>query len=295
METNRLKHFCMIYETVNMRKAAELLHISHSGISKSIKTLEQELGFQLITAQGRGIAITDAGRMFYPKAQKILQHVEDVLSPKQSTETNQQIRIATFEVFSTYFFGKLAEDEFNNNSAVFTLREAIPGQLEQALLDHSTDFGITYIPIPRPGIQYSKVSTLQMKLFSANKKFDQLPLDQIPFAAPAIPISGSPTTVRGLDGWPDDKHPRNIRYRVDMMESALELCRRGMAVIYAPEFIVKLHNKQVNAKSKLHPISTLKKIKSSPKPVYIVRRSSTVENRIMKKIARCLRQTLNEK
>ena len=41
-----------------MRRAAELLHITHSGLSKSVKVLEAELCEQLIIRDGRGFVLT---------------------------------------------------------------------------------------------------------------------------------------------------------------------------------------------------------------------------------------------
>ena len=65
METNRLKQFCTVKETGNLRKAANLLGISHSGLSKSMKALEEELGFPLFQSNGRGIVVTDEGLKLY--------------------------------------------------------------------------------------------------------------------------------------------------------------------------------------------------------------------------------------
>lgn len=44
MDTKRLRQFCAIAETGSLTKAAELLHITHSGFSKSMKLLQDDLG-----------------------------------------------------------------------------------------------------------------------------------------------------------------------------------------------------------------------------------------------------------
>ncbi len=61
MDTDKLKHLKVLIETKNIRKAAEILNMSHPGLSKSIKSLETELGVELITKDGRGIRLTDEG------------------------------------------------------------------------------------------------------------------------------------------------------------------------------------------------------------------------------------------
>ena len=102
METNKLLHFITVHETQNLRQAAELLNMSHGALSKSLKTLELELGYKLFLPKGRGIISTKKAESTYLKAKSILQDVTS-LSQADSSEEKQLIRIATFEVFSTYF------------------------------------------------------------------------------------------------------------------------------------------------------------------------------------------------
>jgi hypothetical protein len=88
-------------------------------------------------------------------------------------------------------------------------------------------------------------STLEMGIYALKGRFDEYHFSEIPFAVPVEPVQGVPTKVQGLDGWPDDKIPRNIRYRVTLMESAMELCRQGHCASYLPHFIVRLHNERI--------------------------------------------------
>ena len=67
METNRLHQFYTLYQTVNLRKASELLGISHSGLSKSMTILQRELDQDLFITVGRGIAFTDKGHQLAAK------------------------------------------------------------------------------------------------------------------------------------------------------------------------------------------------------------------------------------
>ena len=116
-------------------------------------------------------------------------------------------RIGTFEVFSTYFLGKALKSYAMDFQ--FELRELIPGELEQALKENLVDLGLTYLPIPTAGIEHLKVGQVHMKIFG-HKTYEKLPFEKLPFAIPISPVSGSPTKVQGLDGWPDDKVARSI-------------------------------------------------------------------------------------
>src|SRR5882757_2115160 len=107
METNRLRQFCVVVETGGLREAARLLHISHSGLSKSMKALEGELGASLFLPSGRGLVVTDVGRQVYTHAKRALAGIEELESvARGEPRVMSPIRIATFEVFSTYFMGE---------------------------------------------------------------------------------------------------------------------------------------------------------------------------------------------
>jgi len=97
--------------------------------------------------------------------------------------------------------------------------------------------------------------------------------------------------MRGLDGWPDERVPRTVRYAVDMLETALDLARRGVGVVYVPTFVVALHNRTVNARHALHALPLPKGIDASVRrrDILLVKRRSTEESADMKKIAKALR------
>lgn len=291
METNRLRQLSAIVETGGLREAARLLHISHSGLSKSMKALEHDLGVPILAPQGRGVVLTDAGKRVYATAKRVLAEVEQLESAARGESlTPRPLRIATFEIFSTYVLGELIERELKGRALL--AREAVPGAIERALADDEVDLGLTYLPIPQPEIEYLRVTTLEMAIFGRASTFADTPLADLPFAAPAIRLSGTATALRGLDGWPDDRVPRSVPYAVDMLETALDLARRGLAVVFVPTFVVDLHNKTVAARYALERLSTPRQLDAASRhrDVLLVKRRSTEESRVVKKIARALRE-----
>jgi len=275
-----------------MREAAKLLHISHSGLSKSIKVLEDELGVRLLVPDGRGIAITDKGRDVYQKGMLLLAEEKSFLEAiKGNINQCKEIRIGTFEVFSTYFLGEVLDKDFSDFTVL--CRERVPGELEESLVKREVDIGITYIPIPNPELEFLKITSVRMGIYGRSDKVDTEDIHSVPFAAPAIPVDGSPTQVKGLDGWPDDKFPRNLKYKVDMMETALELCRLGKCVMYIPSFVIRLHNKKYKKEFQLSEFPTPTGMKNKETPVYLVKRRASSESTEIKKIAAKLRQIVS--
>ncbi|MEM9529353.1 MAG: LysR family transcriptional regulator [Pseudomonadota bacterium] len=72
MDLRQLRHFVAVYERGNLSRAAEDINISQPALTRSIKTLEDELGVELLTRHARGTSGTEAGERFYHHAKSIL-------------------------------------------------------------------------------------------------------------------------------------------------------------------------------------------------------------------------------
>lgn len=289
METNRLIHFRTVVDAGGLMKASELLGITGGGLSKSIKALEEELGFKLFIQNGRNLELTELGTIFYqklPEAQKVLDELINVHKTVISS-SNKKLRFATFEVFSTYFLPRFINNLHQDLN--FEIREAIPGEMEKFISNNHADIGITYEPIPTKGIEFLKTGKLRMGIFSSNQNLvEKYSLETVPFAVPINPIEGAPSGVKGLDGWPNHKYERNEKFRVEMMETALQLSSQGNCVTFIPSFIADFFNQQAKASNKLYEL----KFQGSPKlsrNVFIIVRKNYEENSTIKKLARDLR------
>lgn len=285
METVRLKQFHTVYQTGSLRKASELLGISHSGLSKSLSTLEAELGFKLFIGSGRGIIFTDEGVKFARKIPQFFESFDELLQLEDLREV-ARLKIGSFEVFTTYF-AKLLGPLFKDYELDF--QELVPGKMEQALINHEIDMAITYEPIALPGIEHLKVSQIEMGAFIKKGSFKNQALLKIPFAAPMIPIQGAPTSTKGLDSWPDLQVKREIKFRVDLMETALSLARNGHCAVFIPTFVAKLHNELVKEEFQLVKKALPSGMPKVVRDVYIVKRESTIEDAKIKKLAKYLR------
>ena len=75
MDTSYYHNFITLVQTGNMTQAAEILHITQPALSKQLKYLEAEFGAQLINIKrgqrGSNLQLTDAGKIFYEKAQQL--------------------------------------------------------------------------------------------------------------------------------------------------------------------------------------------------------------------------------
>ena len=65
---NQVRYFQAVVRYGSFTEAAEECHISQSAISQQIKSLEQELGVQLLERKNRTFTLTSAGEHFYKKS-----------------------------------------------------------------------------------------------------------------------------------------------------------------------------------------------------------------------------------
>ena len=77
MTLRQLEVFLAIARARGYRRAAEALHTSQPALSQHMRELEGELGARLFDRLGRGIALTEAGRVLEERAQRVFATLAD--------------------------------------------------------------------------------------------------------------------------------------------------------------------------------------------------------------------------
>ncbi len=72
MDLKQLEHFVAVADEQNFTRAARRLHIVQSGLSASVRALEEELGTALLIRTTRRVELTATGRAFLPEARRVL-------------------------------------------------------------------------------------------------------------------------------------------------------------------------------------------------------------------------------
>ena len=78
MNINQLKYFIEFARIKNFSKAADKLEISQPALSLQIQKLEEEFQHQLVDRTKKPLGLTVEGELFYEKALKIMQQIEDL-------------------------------------------------------------------------------------------------------------------------------------------------------------------------------------------------------------------------
>jgi DNA-binding transcriptional LysR family regulator len=77
MDLRQLEHFVTVAAEQNFTRAALRLHIVQSGLSASIRGLEEELGAALFSRTTRRVDLTSTGRAFLVEARRVLAAARD--------------------------------------------------------------------------------------------------------------------------------------------------------------------------------------------------------------------------
>ncbi|MEA3118109.1 MAG: hypothetical protein QOI13_1379 [Paraburkholderia sp.] len=109
MELRHLKYFVVVAEERHFTRAAERLGMAQPPLSQQVRKLEHEIGALLFRRLTRGVELTDAGRVLYEDARRIITDVELAKSRAQSAARGQTGSIRVGLASSVVFHPVIAE------------------------------------------------------------------------------------------------------------------------------------------------------------------------------------------
>ncbi|MDP1861810.1 MAG: LysR family transcriptional regulator, partial [Gemmatimonadaceae bacterium] len=142
MELQQLRYFVAAAEAGSVSRAAARCHVAQPSLSQQLRKLEEELGVPLFDRIGRGIAITDAGRAFLPRARRILAEVRDAeLNLKNDVATGVgRLALGAIPTMAPYILpGALKTLRRKLPACEVSIREDVTESLVEALVDCEID------------------------------------------------------------------------------------------------------------------------------------------------------------
>jgi|TARA_B100001093_G_scaffold232049_1_gene222537 DNA-binding transcriptional LysR family regulator len=103
VDWDKLKIFYTVAEASSFTKAATILNLSQSAISRQIQTLEQDLKIQLFERHARGLVLTDNGEYLFKSAHEVISKLKDVESTLSGhkDKLNGKLTVTTVVSFGT--------------------------------------------------------------------------------------------------------------------------------------------------------------------------------------------------
>lgn len=178
---HHLRYFWAVARKGGVRKAAEDLHVSQPAVSAQIRALEESFGEKLFQKKGRGIALTEAGRMALSYADEIFAAGRELVNSLNRLPGNR--RTLRFNVGMTDAISKPIAFELLKPAFHFPIpthvvcRQAELGSLVHQLLSHRLDMVLSDEPassglklkvynhrLGRSGVTFCAAPTLAVKL-----------------------------------------------------------------------------------------------------------------------------------
>ena len=112
MEVRELRYFLEVARNENMTKAAERLHITQPTLSRTLKSLEEELGKKLFIRHSFQIELTDEGMLLRKRAEDVISMVDKILTEFQYMDdiSGGDIYFGLAESYNIRFLAKQIKD-----------------------------------------------------------------------------------------------------------------------------------------------------------------------------------------
>jgi LysR family transcriptional regulator, transcription activator of glutamate synthase operon len=148
MNIEQLEHIVEVAKTGSISVASKTLNISQSGISRSIKKFEEEIGIKLFKRSKAGTIITDEGKPIIKKAYEIiikLKEFNDSIQLQTSLMEKELKIAASPSLFLTVLLTALSK--FNNDYSDINIdiKEKSSNLIMEDVLQNKIDFGLTVI------------------------------------------------------------------------------------------------------------------------------------------------------
>src|ERR1700741_3410712 len=149
MELSQLEGFLPVARERRCSRAAEKLYRTQSAVSQPIRKLEDELGEALFDRSSREGILTDAGKVLYEYAEKLINlrsEAAESLAELRELQKGKLV-IAANEFTVLYLLPVLAEFRRLHPMIKITVQRALGSHIPDDVMRHSSELGVlTYDP-----------------------------------------------------------------------------------------------------------------------------------------------------
>ncbi|CFL14682.1 LysR family transcriptional regulator [Burkholderia pseudomallei] len=265
MELRQLRYFIAVAEEMNITRAAQRLHMTQPPLSRQLQLIEDEIGLPLFERGARPLKLTDAGRVLYAQARRVLEQANE-LAPLTRRLAQAAERIVIGFVPST-LYGALPE-------VIRAFREAAPA-VELSLIEMFTLEQLGALKGGRIDIGFGRLrfddDRLVREVLVEERLIAALP-DGHPLAAPDASISLADIAGQTLIVYPSTPRPSfadqqlsALRdgglapaavHEVRELQTALGLVAAQVGVSLVPESVEGVRVKGVAYRRLPEPVAT---------------------------------------
>ncbi|WP_432354268.1 LysR family transcriptional regulator [Sporosarcina sp. A2] len=241
MDIKQLRYFTAVVQEGGFSGAAAKLHLSQPSLSKAIRTLEEQIGFQLLERTTKRVSLTESGSVFYGRALHILGEMD--IFEKEVNEVkvvgSGEVRLGMIESVKNWIPNILSWYRSEYPDMHVVLKEVLGrNDIEQALRDYAVHICLTNEFIDEPDIVTAPLYEEKLVLV-LNENHPLASRETIQFAHIAnepfiITSKGFQTRNNIMDAFEEAKVSPNICYDADRFETILTLVQAGIGISIIP-------------------------------------------------------------
>ena len=207
-----LYYFWMVSKEGGFARAAERLDMAIQTVSVQVRELEKSLGHQLIKPAGRGIALTEPGRVAFARAEAIFQIGETLQDAVRDAASHRVIRLAVglSDGISKLAAHALLGPVLTTHDLRLTCHEGEFEQLQTELALHRLDLvlaGQAAVSNPNLRLSCDYVLSSPVVWYGPARLVSHDMVDAFPQSIERLPVllpTGHSALRSGLDHWFDD-------------------------------------------------------------------------------------------
>lgn len=170
MELNYLKVFYEVAKLGRFTEAAKHLNISQSALSRTVALLEEGMGVQLLLRSKKGVTLTPVGDEVFRQCEELFRTVSkiDRICRGSKEVVEGTIRFATTDhVINELLIKPLQSFRFRYPAVVPSVTTGSPDDIAHAVLNSECEFGLSFVKVALPHLDYDIVRRESMALVCA--------------------------------------------------------------------------------------------------------------------------------
>lgn len=171
MTLEQLRIFVAVAEREHLTRAAQSLYLTQSAVSAAIAALEAGFGVKLFDRIGRGIALTEAGRLFLPEARAVLAraHEAEALVRDVAGALRGSLRICASQTVGNFWLPpRLARFQAAFPGLVLHVEHLNTELAAAKVLSHEADIAVVEGAVDDPRLSATRLNGDRMLLVLPN-------------------------------------------------------------------------------------------------------------------------------
>ena len=245
MELSQLEVFLAVARERRFSRAADKLFRTQSAVSQTVRKLEEELGEALFDRSSREGVLTDAGKVLYEYAEKLINlRVEAAESLSELRELQKgKLMIAANEFTVLYLLPVLAEFRRLHPMIQITVERALGSHIPDDVLRYAVEFGVLSYE-PQEANLHSLVVYLDELAFVFPPRHPlasapQVSIGQLGAESFVAHIVSSPYREKVIQLFKSHKTPLHMDLELPTLQAIKQFVAMGNGVALVPEISVE--------------------------------------------------------